>query len=291
MTVATGGVQESYNYTELCRNPSLEGDAFCHLSLSRLTKNIQDLRTLVPGLRNYDTPIHPRDVVIDSDMSLSEAFRNLSAACPDSILAKQQLLRVFYFGLDGKLHHGQVVVHEALVNDINDLFTMLVETRLPIGSVIPMSASKFGARDYSGPGQYTTRWDDELSMEANNSSSFNFRRALTPTGEQKMLSLHALGLAFDINPFHNPCYGDPLFHDKEKFSKEAAAGYGAWLPSNGMYDPRHPASMTSRHPIVQFLTDRGWTWGGTWGEPLDLHHFQKVPDHLEEEVAALRRPA
>jgi hypothetical protein len=128
-------------------------------------------------------------------------------------------------------------------------------------------------------------------MKANNSSSFNFRRVLTPTGEQKMLSLHALGLALDINPFHNPCYGDPLFHDKEKFNKEAAAGYGGKLPSNGIYDPQHPATMTSRHPIVQFLTDRGWTWGGTWGEPLDYHHFQKVPHHLKEEVAALRRPA
>ncbi len=106
-----------------------------------------------------------------------------------------------------------------------------------------------------------------------------------------MLSLHALGLALDINPFHNPCYGDPLFHDKEKFNKEAAAGYGGKLPSNGIYDPQHPATMTSRHPIVQFLTDRGWTWGGTWGEPLDYHHFQKVPHHLKEEVAALRRPA
>jgi len=291
MTVAMGGVQESYTYTELCRTPSLEGIGICHVSLSRLTKNTEDLRTLVRGLRNYETAIHPSDVVIDSDMSLSEAFRNLSAACPDSILANQQLLRVFYFGFDGKLHHGQVVVHEALVNDISDLFTMLVETRLPIGSVIPMSASKFGARDYSALGKYTTRWDDKLSMEANNSSSFNFRRALTPTGEQKMLSLHALGLALDINPFHNPCFGAPLFHDKEKFSKEAAAGYGGKLPSKGIYDPQHPATMTSRHPIVQFLTDRGWTWGGTWGEPLDYHHFQKVPDHLKEEVAALRRPA
>jgi hypothetical protein len=47
--------------------------------------------------------------------------------------------------------------------------------------------------------------------------------------------------------------------------------------------------MTSRHPIVQFLADRGWTWGGTWGDPLDYQHFQKVPEHFEDEVANLRR--
>ena len=205
------------------------------------------------------------------------------------ILGKQQLLRVFYFGTDLKLHQGQVVVHEALAKDVSDLFEMVVSARLPIGSVIPVSANQFTSRDYSSAREFTPWWDDYLSMEANNSSSFNYRRIITPSGEKKPLSLHGIGMALDINPVHNPCYGEPLFHDKETFSKEAAAGYRAKLPSNGTYDPEHSASMTSRHPIVQFLTERGWTWGGRWGDPLDYHHFQKVPEHLKDEVAALRK--
>jgi len=288
MTIATRGSQNSFDYTDLCRNPSLEGVGISRLSFSAVTQNVDDMGSIVPGLRGYHSPIRPQDVVIDSDMSLSAAFRNLAPECPDSILAKQQLLRVFYFGLDGKLHQGQVVIHEALVQDVSDLFKMIVEQRLPIGSVIPMSASKFELRDYAAPGQFSRVWDDSRSMEANNSSSFNYRRIITPTGEKKPLSLHGLGMAFDVNPAHNPCYGGPLFHDKEKFSKEAAAGYKAKLPSNGVYDPEHPATMTSRHPIVQFLADRGWTWGGTWGDPLDYHHFQKVPEDLKDEVAQLR---
>ena len=289
MTIATSGSRESFEYSDLCRNPSLEGVGISRLSFSAITKNVEDMRSIVPGLCGYDLPIRPQNVVIDSDMSLSAAFKNLSPECPDSILAKQQVLRVFYFGADTKLHQGQVVIHEVLAQDVSDLFKMIVESRLPIGSVIPMSASQFEVRDYSAPGQFSSVWDDYRSMEVNNSSSFNYRRIITPTGEKKPLSLHGIGMAFDINPVHNPCYGDPIFHDKVTFSKEAAAGYKGKLPSNGIYDPEHPATMTSRHPIVQFLMDRGWTWGGTWGDPLDYHHFQKVPEHLKDEVANLRR--
>ena len=289
MTKPTKDSRESFEYTDLCRDPGLEGFGISNYLFSRLTKDIVDMRAIVPGLKGYDLPIHPRDVVVDSDMSLSQAFRNLSPQCTDVILEKQQLLRVFYFGLDGKLHQGQVVIHEALAQDVSDLFKMIVEHRLPIGSVIPMSASQFAGHDHGTPGQLSSTWDDYRSMEANNSSSFNYRRIITPTGERKPLSLHGLGMAFDVNPAHNPCYGDPLFHDTENFSREAAAGYSGKLPSNGVYDPAHPATMTSRHPIVQFLVDRGWTWGGSWGDPLDYHHFQKVPEHLKDEVSNLRR--
>ena len=289
MTISASALRDSFTYTDVCRNARLEGAGVENLTFSKLTQNTADMRPIVPGLANFETPIHPKDVVVDSDMSLSQAFRNLSPECPDSILATQQLLRVFYFGADQKLHQGQVVIHEALVNDVSALFEMITATRLPIGSVIPISASQFSVRDYSAPGQFTTRWDDYLSMEANNTSSCNFRRIITPSGERKPLSLHGLGMAFDVNPVHNPCYGEPIFHDKVSFSKEAAAAYKGKLPSNGTYDPEHPESMTSRHPIVQFLTDRGWTWGGTWGDPLDYHHFQKVPEHLKDEVAALRK--
>lgn len=289
MTIATSSARESFSYAELCRNTNFEGVGISHIPFSTIAKNTEDMRHVVPGLQGYKSPIRPQDVIVDSDMALSEAFRNLSSACPDSILANQQLLRVFYFGADQKLHTGQLVIHEALANDVSELFTMIVATRLPIGSVIPMSSSQFGVREYTAPGQFTTTWDEHLSMEANNSSSFNYRRIITPSGEMKPLSLHALGMAFDINPVHNPCYGDPLFHDKVSFSKEAAAGYKGKLPSNGIYDPEHPETMTSRHPIVQFLNERGWTWGGMWGDPLDFHHFQKVPEHLKDEVAALRK--
>jgi hypothetical protein len=278
----------SFQYAELCRDPSLESVGVSNLSFQKLYANKSDLREVIPGLSSYPRPLSPAEVVIDSDMSLSDAFRNLSKDCPDSILAKQQLLRVFYFGEDKKLHQGQVVLHESLVKDVSDLFEMLVRTELPVNSVVPVSHQRFAVREYVAPREYSVVWDDHLSMEANNSSSFNYRRIITADGEKKMLSLHALGLALDINPVHNPCYGNPQHSDTVNFSKEAAVGHRSKAPQNGIYDPEHPQSMTSRHPIVLFLQDRGWTWGGSWGNPLDYHHFQKVPEHLAAEVKGLR---
>ena len=275
----------TFSYPELCKSSELEGHGICRLSFEQTFAGLSDLRQAVPGLQR---PIHPKDVVVDSDMSLSEAFRNLSPQCPDAVLAKQQLLRVFYFGEDARLHQGQVVVHEALIHDISALFEMVVRTEMPIHSVIPIAHQQFALREYTAPQQYSTTWSDHLSMEANNSSSFNYRRIVTPEGVAKTLSLHALGLAFDINPVWNPCYGEPVFSDTQTFPKEAAAGHRAKLPANGEYDPQHLGTMTGRHPIVQFLKERGWTWGGEWGNPLDYHHFQKVPRELEDEVKALR---
>ena len=180
---------------------------------------------------------------MDSDISLHQAVTALSPDCPDETLAKQQLLRVFYFGTDNVLHQGQVVIHEALVRDVIDLFAMIVEQEIPIGSVIPLAAEKF-LRD--------GRWDDASSMELNNGSGLNYQRILTATGEKKKLSLHALGLALDINPAWNPCFGDPMIHNVSDFSAEAAAGYQAFVPSYGAPFYTNPGSFHDRHPVVLF---------------------------------------
>lgn len=262
---------------------ALEGNEMhhqiCHLSFGKLFEGCEDLRDKVHALREYPDPIRPRDVVIDSDMKLHEAFRGLAADCPEEIVAQQELLRVLYFGVDGKLHHGQVVIHTALANDVLEAFRVLLTHQIPIGSVIPISNKKF---------EVDGRWDDVASMTANNSSGFNYRKIITADGLGKRLSLHGLGMALDINPVQNPCYGSPQVHSLDGYSKEAAAGYGSFVPENGRYDLSHPASLHERHPLVLALEARGWTWGGRWADPKDLHHFQKIPKGLEDRVSILR---
>ena len=267
------------NYTTLCRNSDCEGIYYSNLTFSQLFAGKQDLRTSFPELKEFPQELKPSDVVIDSAMSLHQAFQGFSARCPDEVLAKQQLLRVFYFGADDKLHQGQLVIHDALVNDIAELFRMLRLERIPIGSVIPMSENKFN-KDGT--------WDDYLSMEANNSSAFNYRDTITADGKQEKLSLHALGLALDINPMWNPCYGSPVVHQVDRYAREAAAGYKTKLPPNGEYSFENPGSFHNRHPVVLFLQSRGWQWGGEWGNPKDLHHFVKVPPEIKDEVDRLR---
>jgi hypothetical protein len=80
-------------------------------------------------------------------------------------------------------------------------------------------------------------------MALNNSSGFNYRKISTADGVGKRLSLHGLGMALDVNPTFNPCYGAPVVHDTENYSKEAAAGYRAFVPENGNYDLSHPSTI------------------------------------------------
>lgn len=260
---------------------SLEGQEICHISFRALCAGLTDLRDALPELASLPAPVHPQDVVVDSDMTLHEAFRGLPHDCPAEILAKQLPMRVFYFGTDGKLHHGQIVIHQALMGEVSEAFSVLLRERIPVGSVIPVSDLRF---------EVDGKWDDYSSMEQNNSSGFNFRRIITADGVGKRLSLHGLGMALDINPALNPCYGAPLVHNLDGYTKEAGAGYQAFLPANGKYDLSHPGTLHERHPLVLTLERLGWTWGGRWADPKDLHHFQKIPVGLEEHVKRLREP-
>jgi hypothetical protein len=213
-------------------------------------------------------------VVVDSDIDIQTSFRGLAPECPDNIIAAQELIRVFYFSDDAQLHTGQVLLHHALVRDVQNLFKeVILAYRIPLGSMVPVS-------------QYA--WDDYRSMEANNGSGFNFRQIITPAGERKTLSLHALGLALDISPQRNPTYGSAVVEVPDFCGKDSAAGYQSMLPHNGEYDLRYFGTFHDRHPVVTFLQSRGWTWGGVWGFPKDFHHFQKVPAELAAEVKEIR---
>lgn len=184
-------------------------------------------------------------IVIDSDMTEEEAFDGLAPECPEEIRQKQKLLTVTYYAFDGKVHQGQLAADADLEEDIRAVFDVALRERFPIHSVIPISDQRF--RKYG-------RWDDDLSMAANNTSAFNYRRI---TGGTR-LSNHALGRAIDINPLLNPYIKGALV-----------------LPPGATYDLRAEGTLTADHPVVQEFLRRGWTWGGNWDVPKDYQHFEK----------------
>lgn len=179
--------------------------------------------------------------IIDSMMSFEAALRqNPDFLCPPEVLERQRMITVRYVGLsDGLYHQGQIVVDERLQPDVEALFDQMVRQRFPIGQVIPVADPR-------------VNYDDEASMAANNTSGFNWRRI----AGKKKLSLHAFGMAIDINPVLNP------FFDKQ----------GIVHPAGAKYDPRVPGTFTAGHPLVRFMRSRGWEWGEGM---LDYHHFQK----------------
>jgi len=192
--------------------------------------------------KNPGTFKHP---IIDSKMSKKEAFDGLDPKCPKSIRKRQKLIRLKYYSFDGRVHQGQMVLDKDLVRDVKKVFDVALKEKFPIKSVIPISDMRF---------RKNGRWDDDLSMAAGNSSSFNYRE-ITGGGR---LSNHAYGRAVDLNTFQNP-------YIKGKIS----------LPSGAKYDPTAPGTFTADSPIVKTFISLGWAWGGNWKSPTDYQHFEK----------------
>lgn len=105
--------------------------------------------------------------------------------------------------------------------------------------------------------------DDVRSMEANNSSCFNFRRI----AGRKKLSRHARGMAVDINPLYNP------------WVRRRNDGSLNVSPESGrLYADR---SRDFRYKIdksdlaYRLFVAHGFNWGGSWKSSKDYQHFEK----------------
>jgi peptidoglycan LD-endopeptidase CwlK len=177
----------------------------------------------------------------------------------DSILFNLRCLKVDYYGFNDlgnvdslRLRTGVLIVHRSVEEDLKHIFEELKQLKFPIHSVIPVN--KFGLNaDSSG-------WNDAASMEANNSSAFNYRFITLSTD----LSPHAFGTAIDFNPRFNPY--EKYAHDG-KFVE----------PENAFYDPERPGTVTDGR-IVGLFDQRGWVWGGRWNNPVDYQHFDLRKD-------------
>jgi hypothetical protein len=181
-------------------------------------------------------------MIVDSDMSFEDALRqNPESPCPLDILAIQRVLTVHYYGFDGMLHKGRMVVHGNVVQEVIELFDLIRQSKFPMTSVIPICDPRFA-------------WSDEASASADNSSGFNYR-AVTGGTE---LSKHALGRAIDLNPRRNPYIKGELV-----------------LPQNAVYDAAAPGTLSAKSSIVGFMEKRRWTWGGRWTDLIDYQHFEK----------------
>ena len=185
------------------------------------------------------------DPIIDSKMTEKEAFDGLDANCPKQIREKQRVVEVRYYGFDGRIHQGQLVIDGELATDIREIFEIILKLKFPIGSVIPASHPKF---------RKGRHWDDDLSMAANNSSAFNYRYIKGTN----TLSNHAHGRAIDINPVQNPY-----------------VQRGVVLPAGARYDKAAAGTLTPDHPVVKAFRERGWMWGGSWESVKDYQHFER----------------
>lgn len=161
-------------------------------------------------------------------------------------LSRLRDVHVSYYDFQGKVHtDGHLVVMDVIAKDTLAVFKALYQRRFPFQSIRPSS-------DFEG--------DDAKSMAANNTSAFNCR----PVTGGKRASLHAYGLAIDINTLQNP------FIRKAKNKKTIV------LPPKGQaYLDRANQRPGMAEPIVALFKTHGFAiWGGQWHNPIDYQHFQ-----------------
>ncbi len=155
------------------------------------------------------------------------------------------LLKFDYFGFDGRVHDdGELVVLDATADHVANIFNALLEMHFPIQQAKLLN-------HYDG--------DDDASMADNNTSAFNDRMVAGGTS----LSVHAYGLAIDLNPIQNP------FLQKEHGALQVSPKAGE------SYLNRADVRPGMAEAVVDLFAENGFPiWGGDWKYPIDYQHFQ-----------------
>jgi hypothetical protein len=156
-----------------------------------------------------------------------------------------RLLRVDHWGLDGRVHRGELIVHRAHARRILGVLKRLFQARYPIQRLRPVDAY---------------RADDDRSMAANNTSGFNCRRV---SGSSSW-SEHAFGRAIDLNPLRNPY---------------VTRGGRVSPPAGRPYANRAGRAAGMIHAgdtVVRAFAAAGWRWGGSWSGSRDYQHFSST---------------
>lgn len=156
-------------------------------------------------------------------------------------------LRVLHMGFDGQTHIGELLVHESIAEDILEIMAALYENQYPIEKMLLVD--EYGA-------------DDEVSMQENNTSAFNYREI---AGTSR-LSQHSLGLAIDINPKFNP-------YVKEKDGELTISPANAADYADRTQEFEY--KIDENDLCYQLFTAHGFTWGGSWNSVKDYQHFEK----------------
>ncbi|MCU1371955.1 MAG: Extensin family protein [Ilumatobacteraceae bacterium] len=186
--------------------------------------------TTPPAFRWRATPI--------DDAQRARMAASWRPGCPVP-LESLRYVSLTYWGFDGAVHDGELVVHADAVDALGQAFAALFDQRFPIRSMQLVD-------DFGG--------DDDRSMAADNTSAFNCRLV---AGADHW-SQHAYGRAVDINPVENP-----YLHDDVVDPPNAAA----FVDRSDV----RPGMLVAGGAAVGAFDAVGWGWGGTWDSPDHQH--------------------
>lgn len=156
-------------------------------------------------------------------------------------------LRMSHIGKDGKEHIGEMICNKSIADDLIDIFLELYIARYVIEEMSLID--KYDA-------------SDNRSMEANNTSCFNYRLMV---GSQTKLSKHGLGLAIDINPLYNPYVR----------GKQVEPEKGRPYAFNRRMRKDIPMKIDEKDLCYRLFIAHGFKWGGAWKSCQDYQHFER----------------
>ncbi len=191
---------------------------------------------------------------VSSRISDAELARMKGKSYPEGCpvpLSDLRYLRLSHWNAEGKTVTGELVCHKDIARDLLDIFRELWKMGYRIERM--RLIDEYGAKD-------------EASMEANNTSSFNFRYV---TGT-KVISKHGYGKAIDINPLYNPCVSTR----KGVKRIEPASGKKYAYNRSEAKDERYQRYKLPRK-VINLFKAHGFKWGGDWKTVKDYQHFEK----------------
>lgn len=158
-------------------------------------------------------------------------------------------VHILHKNLEGETLKGELICNKYIAKRVLKIFKKLYQAGYPVERVKLID-------EYDA--------DDELSMEDNNSSSFNFRFI----SHTKRVSKHGLGLAVDINTLYNP--------------------YVKMVRGKKVVEPVTAKKYTNRSLKFSYKIEKndlayrlfkkyGFEWGGDWKNSKDYQHFE-MPD-------------
>jgi hypothetical protein len=182
---------------------------------------------------------------------LCTEMRTTKVLNPGAPVGCERLRRITfsYLNFSGEVRtDGELIIMDAVADHVLRIFNALREKAFPIAKAHLMN-------HYLG--------NDDDSMADNTTSAFNDR----PIAGGRTTSIHAYGLAIDLNPIQNPFIS-------------VSKGRRSISPKSGAeYEDRKNARPGMAEPIVDVFADNGFpVWGGRWSNPIDYQHFQVSRD-------------
>ena len=162
-------------------------------------------------------------------------------------LSDLRYLQVLHYNKEGEVLKGELICHQSISEDLLTIFRELYKAKYPIERMVLVD--EYGA-------------DDEASMQANNSSAFNFRYV----SGTKSLSRHSRGMAIDINPLYNP-------YVRQRNGRTVVEPTNAEAYVDRTKD--FPYKIVKGDLCYRLFKKYGFTWGGEWKNSKDYQHFEK----------------